>query len=81
MYCESKDLPQIFLGIREYIKECYELAYEEEPNYEHLLELINLSFLNPVLNNFVKSLAEKYIIQYFFNEALAEIQAERVLEA
>ena len=36
LHCDAKEIPQIFLGIRDYIKECYLTDFYKEPNYSLL---------------------------------------------
>ncbi len=38
------NVPQIFRGIRKYIKKCYETEYAEDPDYPKLRKLLENAF-------------------------------------
>ena len=44
LQCDAKELPSKFVGIRDFIRECYQTQYEAEPNYMRLESLLRDAF-------------------------------------
>ncbi len=76
MNCDARDLPSVFVGIRDYIRECYLTEYEAEPKYERLGQLLSDAFPGPKED--AKMAILKGIARNTLNKILLKIKKERI---